>query len=64
MENRQNGYSFSCLLGLAFIILKLCNVINWSWWWVTSPFWISAIIVILIFNGMIIIYSKRWTILN
>jgi len=17
----------------------LCNVINWSWWWVTSPLW-------------------------
>lgn len=27
------------LLGIAFVILKLCHVINWSWWWVTCPFW-------------------------
>jgi phosphoglycerol transferase MdoB-like AlkP superfamily enzyme len=27
------------LLGVAFIILKLCGVIDWSWWWVTAPFW-------------------------
>lgn len=27
------------LLGVAFIVLKLCGVINWSWWWVTAPFW-------------------------
>ena len=27
------------LLGVAFIILKLCNIIDWSWWWVTLPLW-------------------------
>lgn len=27
------------LLGLIFITLKLCGVIDWSWWWVTAPFW-------------------------
>jgi hypothetical protein len=27
------------LLGLLFIGLKLGHVINWSWWWVTVPFW-------------------------
>ena len=35
------GISFASLLTLAFIILKLCNVITWSWWWVLSPIWIS-----------------------
>jgi len=59
MKIRQNECSFPCLLGLVFIVLKLCNVINWSWWWVTSPFWISAIIAILIVIGLIIIYSKE-----
>lgn len=28
--------------------LKLCHVINWSWWWVLSPIWITASIVVLI----------------
>lgn len=27
------------LLGVAFVVLKLTNVIDWSWWWVTLPFW-------------------------
>lgn len=26
------------LLGVAFVVLKLYRVINWSWWWVLSPF--------------------------
>jgi hypothetical protein len=26
-------------LGIAFVVLKLCHVINWSWWLVTLPFW-------------------------
>ena len=29
------------LLGLIFIVLKLCKVIDWSWLWVLSPFWIG-----------------------
>jgi hypothetical protein len=32
-------FSFTTLLGLAFIVLKLCKVITWSWWWVTLPLW-------------------------
>jgi hypothetical protein len=27
------------LLGVLFVGLKLTGVINWSWWWVTLPFW-------------------------
>ncbi|WP_218032425.1 hypothetical protein [Paenibacillus humicus] len=27
------------LLGVVFITLKLTGVIDWSWWWVTLPFW-------------------------
>ena len=29
------------LLGVAFIVLKLCRVIDWSWLWVVSPLWIT-----------------------
>jgi MFS family permease len=31
-------------LGLLFVGLKLTHVIEWSWWWVTCPFWIGAAI--------------------
>lgn len=26
-------------LGIVFIVLKLTHNIDWSWWWVTVPFW-------------------------
>lgn len=32
---------FSSLLAVAFIVLKLTGVIDWSWWWVLSPLWIT-----------------------
>jgi hypothetical protein len=34
------GIGFPGLLVITFIVLKLCNVIAWSWLWVLSPFWI------------------------
>jgi len=39
------------VLGVAFIILKLCKVVAWSWWWVLAPFWgwpIVAVLLVLI----------------
>lgn len=42
------------LLTIAFIVLKLTNVINWSWWWVLSPIWIIALIVIIIITITVI----------
>lgn len=42
------------LLTIAFVVLKLCKVIDWSWWWVLSPLWITTLIVIMICLGMFI----------
>ena len=38
------------LLGVAFVVLKLTGVINWSWWLVTLPFWggLALVLVILL----------------
>lgn len=44
----STGIGFFSLLTIVFIVLKLCNVINWSWVWVLSPIWISTIIVIVV----------------
>lgn len=35
-------------LFLIFLVLKLCGLITWSWWWVTSPLWIPLAIGIVI----------------
>lgn len=33
------GINFPAALALAFITLKLCGMIDWSWWWVLAPLW-------------------------
>ena len=38
------GTALALMLTVAFVILKLCNVIDWSWWWVSAPLWIPFII--------------------
>ena len=43
------GIGFTGILAIAFIVLKLCGVIKWSWLWVLSPIWISAAFLILFF---------------
>lgn len=35
----SNGIGVFGLLGVLFVGLKLCDVIDWSWWLVTLPFW-------------------------
>lgn len=37
------------ILFIVFLILRLCKVIAWSWWWVTSPLWIGFVLVIILF---------------
>jgi len=40
------GIGFGGLLTIVFIVLKLTNVISWSWWWVLSPIWISVALLV------------------
>ena len=52
--------SISITLTLIFVILKLTNHINWSWWWVLSPLLINLGLIILgIFCLGLIFYIKR-----
>ncbi|OKA07064.1 hypothetical protein BS618_32975 [Rhodococcus erythropolis] len=46
-SSSSGGIGFVGLLTIVFITLKLLNVINWSWWWVVSPIWITASLVII-----------------
>lgn len=42
------GGLFTIGLTLLFITLKMVGVIDWSWWWVLSPIWISLALVLLV----------------
>lgn len=47
-SSSSSGIGFTGLLAVAFIVLKLCHVINWSWLWVLSPLWIGLIVAVLL----------------
>ena len=57
----SSSLSVDSILGVAFIVLKLCNVINWSWWWVLAPFWIPmGIATICLIITIIIMFIVWW----
>ena len=43
------GTSLPTLLTVLFVALKLCGIINWSWWWVLSPIPITLGIAVVVF---------------
>ncbi len=49
-----SGIGVTGLLGVAFVILKLCGVIHWSWLWVLAPFWGSFLLGLIAFALFII----------
>ena len=53
----SGGIGFTGLLTILFIALKLIGVITWSWFWVLSPIWISALIVLVVFIIFLIIVA-------
>ena len=61
MENNNSsctislGGGFAGTLTIAFIVLKLIGVIDWSWLWVLSPLWISFALAIFISIIIIIV---------
>ena len=58
--NNSGGIGFVGLLTLAFIVLKLCGKISWSWWLVLSPLWIIATIIlsVIIIAALFIFWRK------
>lgn len=38
----KSGISVGTVVQVVFIILKLLNIISWSWLWVLAPLWMGA----------------------
>ena len=47
-KESKSGVGFIGLLTILFIALKLTNHISWSWVWVLSPLWITAVFVVVV----------------
>ena len=45
-----SGTSLPTLLTVLCIALKLCGIIDWSWWWVLSPIPITLGILLSVFT--------------
>ena len=57
MEKKVNvtvGPGVGGLLGVLFVALKLTGHIDWSWFWVLSPFWIPFAIFMGILGFMLL----------
>lgn len=54
-NSNSGGIGFFSLLTIVFIVLKLCKMIDWSWWWVTCPLW-GPVAIITIFYGIKILH--------
>jgi hypothetical protein len=66
----SGGVGLDVVLFVVFLVLKLCNVIDWSWWWVTAPLWIpvalfvavcAVVFIVGVFIGIVraIVKSKK-----
>ena len=53
----NGGVGFTGLLTVAFVVLKLTHVIDWSWWWVLSPIWISGVLLVAIIALAAVLYA-------
>jgi len=55
----SGGVGISTVLLIVFIVLKLVGVIDWSWWWVLSPLWISVGLGLL-FLIIFFLFLNKW----
>lgn len=54
----EGGVGFCGLLSIVFIVLKLTEVIAWSWLWVLAPIWIPAAISLLAYVAYVLLLIK------
>ena len=54
-DNSKGGITAVSLLQICFIVLKLTNLITWSWFWVLAPLWIELLFVLIL-----VVLFLRW----
>ena len=54
--NVNSGVSLASILTVLFVLLKVFGKVDWSWWTVFSPLWISSILALVLFIVAFAIY--------
>lgn len=64
-KNKKLTINISAILLIAFIVLKLFGLINWSWWWVLVPLWlpICCSIAVVAIGTLVVFISYLFTII-
>ena len=52
----SRGIGVAMPLFITFLVLKLTDVIAWSWWWVTAPLWILPAVVVAVLLVLLVLF--------
>lgn len=58
-EHKSTSFWFVGELTIAFIVLKLLGVIDWSWLWVLSPIWLTTVIIVAAAIILVVIGNRK-----
>ena len=58
------GTPFCFLTTLTFLVLKLCHIIDWNWWWIFAPLWLPIAVSLIVITIFILVVAiarpNRW----
>ena len=55
-NNTSSGMSMLGVLQIIFIVLKVLNLVAWSWWTVLIPLWIDLGLIVIAIVYLLICY--------
>ena len=60
-SSRNGGIGVATLLTIVFVVLKLCGVVDWSWFWVLSPAIFSTIfgLIFIVVAAIIVTHHRK-----
>jgi len=60
-NNSSSGIGLCGMVFVVFLTLKLTEVIDWSWWWITAPLWgglvLAAAVCVVFLLGVVVVAS-------
>ncbi|KKL06815.1 hypothetical protein LCGC14_2592250 [marine sediment metagenome] len=55
-NNSKSGVGATTVLLIVFVVLKMTDNVEWSWFWVLSPFWIPCGLVL----SLLAVWAPFW----